>query len=89
LSVPGSEKGRVGVDVENGEGRLWAADMGVGMEVWKADGFWPITSCMEGKDRRWVASLSSDVRRDSAGEIMPGMLGPGPGWYPEEKECAW
>ena len=79
FSPPASENGRVGVDVENGEGRLWAADMDEGPAEGKGGGFWPITSLIEGKDCRWGGgSLSSEVLRDSTGEIMPGMLDGGP-----------
>jgi hypothetical protein len=51
-SLPASEKGRVGVEDEKGDGRLCAADIGVGRADWKDGGFGPITSCMEGRDWR-------------------------------------
>lgn len=74
---PMSPNGRDDADNENGEGRPCAG--GIGAEDCGAydRGFAPeITSEMDGNDCRWewADSDSSECRRSSTGEIMPGML---------------
>lgn len=60
-----------------GEGRLDCGGCGRPPDGGNEEGaLLPITSCMEGSDCLFaLISWSSEVRRDSTGEIMPGAEG--------------
>ncbi len=67
---------RGGGFVEKGEGRLCCGTLGAADAGYELELFLPMTSWMEGRDCRWATkSWSSEVRRDSTGEIIPGAVG--------------
>lgn len=81
MSDPTSPNGRGGAEDENGEGRLWMGGAGAGAGGgYETDLVPEITSEMEGNDCRWPESPSSEVLRESTGEIMLGMLVVGAEW---------
>ncbi len=67
--------------MENGDGRLCEGAAEGGPGDWNAAGFARNTSCSDGRDCLWGASLSSEVLRLSTGDIKDaGALELGPVW---------